>query len=178
MCTGLDAMKMWIRERRAPASASALASMSSLRVRQSEATVGWVTAAATALTPSKSPGEETANPASITSTPSRSSCWAISAFSSGRSAMPGDCSPSRNVVSKIVILRVATAFPPSPPTVRRRTSGVESVGVCAYTARGLFSPLAGENAEEDHEEAARRRLGRKFDAGCMRRPHRKCRQVW
>ena len=64
-----------------------------------------VTAAPTARTPSKSPGEENAKPASITSTPRRSSASAISAFSSGESAMPGDCSPSLSVVSKIVILR-------------------------------------------------------------------------
>ncbi len=45
-----------------------------LRVRPRErATVGSVTAAPTARTPSKSPGEENAKPASITSTPRRSS---------------------------------------------------------------------------------------------------------
>ena len=111
MWMGLVAMKTWMRDRRALASDSAAASMSSLRVRASEATVGRSTAAATALTPSKSPGEETENPASTMSAPSRSSCVPISAFSSGESAMPGDCSPSRNVVSKIVILRL-TAHPP------------------------------------------------------------------
>ena len=40
-------------------------------------------------------------PASITSTPSRASWWAISSFSCLFSDMPGDCSPSRSVVSKI-----------------------------------------------------------------------------
>ena len=110
MWMGLVAMKTWMRDLRASARDSAAASMSSLRVRASEATVGRSTAAATALTPSKSPGDETENPASTMSTPSRSSWVAISTFSSGDSAMPGDCSPSRSVVSKIVILRL-TAHP-------------------------------------------------------------------
>jgi hypothetical protein len=56
MCTGLVAMKTWMRDRRASASASAAASMSSFFVRQSEATVGAETARATARTPPKSPG--------------------------------------------------------------------------------------------------------------------------
>jgi hypothetical protein len=79
--------------------------MSSRRVRQRVATVALRTVRATVRTPSKSPGDEAAKPASITSTPSRSSWAATSAFSSGCSAMPGDCSPSRSVVSKIAILR-------------------------------------------------------------------------
>jgi hypothetical protein len=62
-------------------------------------------------TPSKSPCDDAGKPASITSTPSRSSACAISTLSSGDSAMPGDCSPSLSVVSKIVILRlVATSL--------------------------------------------------------------------
>src|SRR5437588_3651299 len=51
-------------------------------------------------TASNSPSEDTGNPASITSTPSRASCWAISTFSARVSAIPGACSPSRSVVSK------------------------------------------------------------------------------
>src|SRR5439155_631025 len=51
--------------------------------------------------PSTSPGDEIAKPASITSTPRRSNWRAISTFSPALSAMPGDCSPSRRVVSKI-----------------------------------------------------------------------------
>jgi hypothetical protein len=35
------------------------------------------------------------------STPSRASWWAISSFSWTFSEMPGDCSPSRSVVSKM-----------------------------------------------------------------------------
>ncbi len=60
---------------------------------------------ATALTASKSPPEAAENPASMTSTCRRASCSAISTFSRASSEMPGDCSPSRRVVSKIVTSR-------------------------------------------------------------------------
>ena len=59
--------------------------------------------------PSTSPGEEMAKPASMMSTPSRSSWRAISTFSAAFSAMPGDCSPSRSVVSKIRTVSVGIA---------------------------------------------------------------------
>ena len=48
-------------------------------------------------------GEEIANPASITSTFRRSRQRATSSFSFRFMLQPGDCSPSRNVVSKILI---------------------------------------------------------------------------
>ena len=54
------------------------------------------------LTDAKSPGLETANPASITSTFSFSKALAIRSFSSLVIEAPGLCSPSRNVVSKIM----------------------------------------------------------------------------
>ena len=60
------------------------------------------TSRAIACTASKSPGEEIGNPASMTSTPSRASWWAISSFSAVLSEMPGDCSPSLSVVSKMM----------------------------------------------------------------------------
>src|SRR5487761_1798311 len=44
-------------------------------------------------------------PASMTSTPSAASAWAISIFSLMFMLAPGDCSPSRSVVSKIVMRR-------------------------------------------------------------------------
>ena len=61
-------------------------------------------------TASWSPGEAIGKPASITSTPRRASCWAISSFSAGFSEMPGDCSPSRSVVSKISTRSVCEAM--------------------------------------------------------------------
>ena len=54
-------------------------------------------------TASRSPGVEQGKPASMMSTPSFSSCFAISSFSSGVKAIPADCSPSRRVVSKMWI---------------------------------------------------------------------------
>src|SRR3989344_4632279 len=55
------------------------------------------------LTASKSPGELMAKPASIISTPSLASCFAIIIFSSTFMEAPGDCSPSLSVVSNIRI---------------------------------------------------------------------------
>ena len=52
-------------------------------------------------------------PASMTSTPKATRAWAISIFSARFMLAPGDCSPSRSVVSKIVI--------------RREAAGVETV---------------------------------------------------
>ena len=94
------AMKVWIRGLLATRSDSMAASMSSSFVRARDATT-HSTACETAWMPSTSPGDEIAKPASITSTPRRSSWRAISTFSPALSAIPGDCSPSRRVVSKM-----------------------------------------------------------------------------
>ena len=61
--------------------------------------------AAIRLTDSKSPGEAIGNPASITSTPRSTNACATSSFSSWSMLQPGDCSPSRSVVSKMTIWR-------------------------------------------------------------------------
>jgi hypothetical protein len=53
---------------------------------------------------SKSPLELAAKPASITSTFRRSSWRAMRSFSSRVMEAPGDCSPSRKVVSKMMSL--------------------------------------------------------------------------
>ena len=63
--------------------------------------VGPCTDFAIASTDSKSPSLAIGNPASMMSTPRRASCSAISSFSATSREMPGDCSPSRKVVSKI-----------------------------------------------------------------------------
>src|SRR6266850_894996 len=47
------------------------------------------------------------------STPNRANCFATMIFSSTFMLAPGDCSPSRNVVSKIRIMRVMVS--PLPP---------------------------------------------------------------
>src|SRR6201981_1791905 len=63
--------------------------------------IGPCTSRATAWTLSKSPREAAGKPASMTSTPSSSSARATRSFSGGVMLQPGDCSPSRSVVSKI-----------------------------------------------------------------------------
>jgi hypothetical protein len=92
-------MKVWMRGRVASLIAFHAASTSGACARASAVMTGPSIVRAIVCTASKSPGEAIGKPASITSTPSRDSCWAISSFSDGLSEMPGDCSPSRNVVS-------------------------------------------------------------------------------
>ena len=70
--------------------------------RASEHTVEFLTALAIDFTASKSPFDDAAKPASITSTRSRSSCFAMRSFSSQVIDAPGLCSPSRKVVSKMI----------------------------------------------------------------------------
>ena len=77
--------------------------MSRGTLRAKPQTTGPVNSEAIARTASKSPSLVIGNPASITSTPSASSCRAISSFSAWFSDAPGDCSPSRSVVSKMRI---------------------------------------------------------------------------
>ena len=62
------------------------------------------------VTASKSPGEAIGKPASITSTPNSSNTLEICNFSSKLIEAPGDCSPSRIVVSKIIILFLSLIF--------------------------------------------------------------------
>ncbi len=84
-----------------PFSASAARLMSRSFARASAQTVEPRIACAIALTASKSPFDEAGKPASITSTLSRSSWRAMRSFSSLVIDAPGDCSPSRKVVSKM-----------------------------------------------------------------------------
>ena len=97
---------VWMRTLGAPFKASQARSMSSGRARARLQIVGPSTSCAMRRTASKSPGELYAKPASMMSTPSRASCLATITFSSTFMLAPGDCSPSRNVVSKILIMRV------------------------------------------------------------------------
>ena len=106
MCSALVAMKVWMRARAAPLSASAARAMSRSLARASEHTVASLMASAIALTAAKSPLDDAAKPASMTSTCSRSSCRAMRSFSSRVMEAPGDCSPSRKVVSKMMSLSV------------------------------------------------------------------------
>jgi len=65
--------------------------------------VGPLISRAIVCTDKKSPSLLAGNPASITSTFSRANCRAISNFSRKFMEAPGHCSPSRNVVSNMMI---------------------------------------------------------------------------
>jgi len=96
-----------MRGRSACRTPSQAASMSGLAARESPQMTGTYPSASTALptssamprTAARSSGEAIGKPASITSTPSRASWRAMSSFSLLVSVAPGDCSPSRSVVS-------------------------------------------------------------------------------
>src|SRR6202008_2265608 len=96
-----------------PCSASAAREMSRSFARASEHTVLSLIACAMARTASKSPFDDAAKPASITSTFRRSSWRAIRSFSSLVIDAPGDCSPSRKVVSKMISLSAIVSAPAS-----------------------------------------------------------------
>src|SRR5262249_21581662 len=85
------------------------------------------TSVAMARTASKSPTEAIGNPASMMSTPRAAKARAISSFSAMFMLAPGDCSPSRRVVSKI-----RTRFASGGPLV------VDLAGVVVLIVR-LFS---------------------------------------
>src|SRR5437763_438453 len=139
-------MKVWIRGRSASCTAFQAASMSAMWVRASPAITGATgvpkSARAMACTASKSPGEVMGNPASITSTPSRASWVAISSFSCVLSEIPGDCSPSRRVVSKI--------------STRSGSSGLV-MGFSFCLGLGFFSLIPLMRAEEEGELRLRER---------------------
>ena len=86
---------------RAGANASSAASTSSRRARASAATRQPVISDAIVRTASRSPRDAMGKPPSITSTPKSASCRARRSFSGTVIEKPGDCSPSRSVVSKI-----------------------------------------------------------------------------
>ena len=144
MWIGLVAMKTWIRERRASASASAAASRSARFVRASAATTGPLRRpAATARTPSKSPGrgDREARPrrrrrraarAARRSRPSRPAAARCPA-TARRPAM--SCRRSAILLKALVLLRV----PPGDALLVWKGRRVRR------EARGPKAPLDGEN---------------------------------
>mmetsp|Transcript_23570 Transcript_23570/g.58189 ORF Transcript_23570/g.58189 Transcript_23570/m.58189 type:complete len:249 (-) Transcript_23570:18-764(-) len=104
MWMSLVAIKVWMRGKEALVTARAHVSMSALTARASPQMMGGFapvpTVAAICSTARKSSREAMGKPASITSTPSFASCLATWSFSSLVMLQPGDCSPSRRVVSK------------------------------------------------------------------------------
>src|SRR3954454_6108049 len=95
------ARKTWILGLCANLTASQARSMSLSLQRARPQTVDPVTSAAMARTDSKSPTDAIGNPASMISTPSAERALATSIFSAMFMLAPGDCSPSRRVVSKM-----------------------------------------------------------------------------
>ena len=94
-------MKVWMRGWRACFTASQQRSISGSWARARPQITLFLDCFAISDTAAKSPSEAMGNPASITSTPISSSMAAISSFSAWDMVAPGDCSPSRSVVSKI-----------------------------------------------------------------------------
>src|SRR5262245_21649829 len=121
MWMSLVARKTWMRGRTQPTTAAAERSMSGALARARAWIAGgsaWgrprmervPTSSAMRRTASKSSGDAAGNPASMTSTPSRDSARATSIFSSEVRAAPGACSPSRRVVSRMVMRRISVSW--------------------------------------------------------------------
>src|SRR6185437_146069 len=116
-------------------SALAASSMSSRLQRARPQMMAPGTSRPTALTLSQSPREAAGKPASITSTPSSVSARATRSFSGCVMLQPGDCSPSRSVVSKIstrsglgameVILCASVAIPSGAALVEPGHAGAQ-----------------------------------------------------
>src|SRR5437762_13565643 len=102
MWIGEVAMNVWIRCDFAGLTASPQRTTSFSFARASTQTVLSLMALAMSCTASQSPLDDAGKPASITSTRSRSSWRAMRIFSSLVIDAPGLCSPSRNVVSKMI----------------------------------------------------------------------------
>jgi hypothetical protein len=102
MCSGLVEMNVWMRRRSAPRTASAARRMSPGAARDRPAMTGPRTVSAMVFTAAKSSGEAMGQPASIPSTPRSASASAMRTFSVSVMEKPGDCSPSRSVVSKMM----------------------------------------------------------------------------
>ena len=94
-------MKVWMRGRLAWRTASQQRSMSVTLARARPQITAFCAWRAMAETASKSPSEAIGKPASMMSTPISSRRAAIWSFSSSVMVAPGDCSPSRRVVSKM-----------------------------------------------------------------------------
>src|SRR5258708_6996805 len=96
----LVARKTWMRGRRARSRAAQARRMSGSAARASPAITGSWTSAEISRTALKSSSEAIGKPASIMSTPRRSSWRAMRNLSWMPMLQPGACSPSRRVVSK------------------------------------------------------------------------------
>ena len=115
--------------------------MSPGTARHIEQITGSRTASATACTASKSPLLLAAKPASIISTPSRSSWRAICTFSIMFRLTPGVCSPSRSVVSKNTTLSAIIFLPRerSPAPLYQFHLSTDSSSTAPYLSGAEYS---------------------------------------
>src|SRR5579859_3606278 len=123
------ARNTWITGFSASLTASQAASMSLTAARASPATATPFTWRAISLTAARSPGDAAGKPASMMSTLRRTSFSATWSFSSVVMVAPGDCSPSRRVVSKIRITAGSAmiSFPPCRDAIHRVRRGYRVV---------------------------------------------------
>ena len=144
--------------RRLPPACAAAASMSAAVVRASEATVTRSTAPATEATPASHPA--TTRRAGFDHVDAEAlEHHRRLALVTGDKAMPGDCSPSLRVVSKILILRTRFA-PRSRPAEVRAHYFRRDVGVCGVERpRERNLPLEGENEDDRKKEDEPERSG-------------------
>ena len=105
-------MNVWMRERSAGRSDSPARSMSAGLQRASAAITGRRISCAMSSTACASSSDAIGKPASMMSAPSASIWRASRIFSSVFIEKPGDCSPSRRVVSKMINRSVAMVLPP------------------------------------------------------------------
>src|ERR1700694_81203 len=123
------ARNTWITGFSASLTASQQASMSLMAARASPATATPFVRRAISLTAARSPGDAAGQPASMMSTLRRTRLSATWSFSSVVKVAPGDCSPSRRVVSKIRITAGSAmiSFPPSRDAIHRVHCGYRVV---------------------------------------------------
>ena len=128
-CSGLVDRNTCRRGLAAASSARAEVSMSACRQRDSTARLrlGRRSSRPIRAIASRSDCELAGKPVSMMSTPSSSSARAITSFCGGLMLQPGDCSPSRRVVSKMrmrgVVIRSMVVTGKSPRQRVRRLAG-------------------------------------------------------
>ncbi len=162
MCTGEVEMKVWMRPRLAGLIASAARSMSACPARESPHTTARLVRLAISCTASKSPCEAIGKPASMMSTPISSSSSATSSFSSWVMVAPGDCSPSRRVVSKMKTRSLSDlgVRMEKIPSVRLRLSGALGVFARPLSAQARApSRPSGADKQKEAENAGSRGRG-------------------
>src|SRR5665647_2147323 len=135
MCTGLVLMNVWMRGFSAALTAAQAASMSLSMARARPAMRGPLTS------------EAIGKPASMMSTRSLASWRAISSFSALFKVAPGACSPSRSVVSKILMYLLLLTSHPHLPRHASSSHGAADPDVIqemAVPAAGVYaSPRGG-----------------------------------